>query len=451
MARVVQRRTNAPYLLVMFIFLFLLAAVLAVVFYNGQIALRKELDKDRVNTKALNEKYEAVAGARGDLPNLVFLITGNASQAATAQMAMDDANTSLALPNSRDYKNSGLAAAIRAMNDKIDQKSRENGELKAQVDEKTAAIKTEATAFDKARSDFATKLQLAQEEATMAKGVLSDAGKDVLKQMQTLKAESDAVIAEKDKKIAAKVDELLAKDTEVREKEKQIRTLDDAMRKLKPQLKAGELMLRRPDGKVARALLDKNICYIDLGERERITPGLPFSVYAAQTGIPDTGAPKGKIVVINVGATTSECRIVESSREDPILENDLIANVVYNPTRTYNFVVEGDFDLYNEGRTDLTGNRQVKTLIEGFGGKVEDEVTITTDFVVLGEEPERPPKPEEGAEGTTAAWQIYNDKMKKVEHYQQVKVLAGTISIPVLNTNRFLAFTGFVPKKRLVD
>jgi NAD-dependent DNA ligase len=303
--------------------------------------------------------------------------------------------------------------------------------------------------IQKVTKNLTDKIAAADKAALAAQGRVDQISKERDEALKKAGEEKDRSLREKDEKIAATLNDLESKNLEVQQRQQEINRLLEVIRGLKPQIKAGELVMRKPDGKVARVFADSQMCYINLGERDHAVVGLPFSVYGAQAGIPEDGKPKGKVLVVSVGPSTSECRLVESSREDPILEGDLVANVAYSPTRTHNFVVEGDFDLYGEGKPDPLGARRVSSLIEASGGKVQEEVSVGTDFVVMGDEPARPPKPPEDA--PPATWQIYNDRMKTYDHYRQVRALATSLQIPVLNTTRFLAFTGFVPKKRLTE
>jgi hypothetical protein len=206
-------------------------------------------------------------------------------------------------------------------------------------------------------------------------------------------------------------------------------------------------MTNQPDGKIVRLDADSGTCYINLGKNNHITPGLTFSVYSARPGIPQDGKGKAKIVVKQVFPDSSECSVVDSAKDDPVVEGDLVGNVAYNASRTYSFVVEGDFDLYGEGKPDPLSNRLVRNMIERMGGKLNEAVTIDTDFVVLGEEPARPAqKPANDA--PASEWELYRQKMSKYDEWKNVQAAAATLQIPLLNTNRFLALTGSSPKRR---
>ncbi|MHC4715747.1 MAG: hypothetical protein ACYS5V_02150, partial [Planctomycetota bacterium] len=72
-----------------------------------------------------------------------------------------------------------------------------------------------------------------------------------------------------------------------------------------------------------------------------------------------------------------------------------------------------------------------------------------TDFVVMGVEPSSPLRPADDA--SPAEWRIFTDKQTKYNRYKQIRAVAASLQIPVLSTSRFLAFSGYVPKKRLTD
>src|SRR5690606_30821755 len=76
---------------------------------------------------------------------------------------------------------------------------------------------------------------------------------------------------------------------------------------------------------------------------------------------------------------------------------DIIANAVYDPNKTYKFVIDGLFDIDGDGITNRYETQDLAALIEQWGGTVEDEVVGDIDFIVLGEKPTLPPPPGPGA------------------------------------------------------
>ncbi len=442
MARVVQRRGGPPYMVILLAFLFLVATTLAVLFYVRDDESGKELIKEQAKSLKLDKE---IAVKEKTINNLVLKMAG---RILGPEAAIEEADHRLKLEHAKDYAN--LSSAIKEMdrkiadlNSQIEQGKSDNSELKNEIAEKDKAINNISDGLMK-------QLAGVQQELTDAKSKYEQGLADKQVQLDKADAEFKAIINQKDQRINALASELDGKNLNIQQLQARVDLLSNMVRDLKgPVGDVGELLMSRPSGKIAKVFIEQGICYIDLGQKDRAAAGLPFSVFPAQTGIPKDGKPKAKIVVVNVGPTTSECRVVESSKNDPIIEGDLLINVVFSSTRTYNCVVEGEFDLYGTGKTDPLANRQVRTMIESFGGKVADAISINTDFVIMGDEPPRPPKPPDDA--PPAVLRAYSDAMKTYEYYKQVKASAIALQIPVLNTNRFLAFSGYVPKKRLIE
>ena len=82
-------------------------------------------------------------------------------------------------------------------------------------------------------------------------------------------------------------------------------------------------------------------------------------------------------------------------------------------------------------------------MIQRFGGKVAEELDVQTDYLVLGAEPAPPVKPKE--EAPQPVWETYREQLKVYERYLNIKKMAEDLNVPILNTNRFLDFVGFVP------
>lgn len=147
---------------------------------------------------------------------------------------------------------------------------------------------------------------------------------------------------------------------------------------------------RKPIGQVLRTLPGNSLLYIDLGRKDGVSLGTTFSVYSENEAIPANGRGKASIEVVSVNPRTSECRIVSPpSPDNPILEGDKINNILLARTRgkQQTFVVVGDFDVDFDGQPDPRGRESIIRLIQRTGGKVVNEVTPLTDFLVVGAEP----------------------------------------------------------------
>jgi hypothetical protein len=188
-----------------------------------------------------------------------------------------------------------------------------------------------------------------------------------------------------------------------------------------------------------------------------VIKGLTFEVYDKNKGIPalgdanaglsDTSMPVGKasIEVFSVQADTAECRIVRLQPGEQVVIGDLIANLVFDPNTKYNFFVYGNFDLSNSGVARPEDGELVKRLIVQWGGKIQDHIDVDTDFVVMGAQPVVPPVTDANDpqqimrhNAAQAAFQKYEDQITQAER----------LSIPVMNQNRFLYFTGYFDQAR---
>jgi hypothetical protein len=162
----------------------------------------------------------------------------------------------------------------------------------------------------------------------------------------------------------------------------------------------------------------------------------------AEQGLSDANMPEGKasIEVIRILPGFSECRVIRRKPGYGVNIGDLIANLVYDSTQKYNFVVYGNFDLNNDSRAESADGDVIKRLITMWGGKVTNEVNINTDFIVMGVEPKaEPPSPNDDA----LVRQQKLEAQQAQEAYLNVLKQASQLNIPIMNQNRFLNFVGY--------
>jgi len=209
-------------------------------------------------------------------------------------------------------------------------------------------------------------------------------------------------------------------------------------------------VLQIADGSIVRAVPGDRIVYISLGRRDGLTPGMTFSVYSRFRGIPPDGKGKAAIEVANLFETTAECRITMTTPGEPIVEDDVIANPVYDRSRQFRFVVAGDFDLDFDGRIDDPGGRQVARLIQQWGGALAPAVDTRADFVVLGKTPPAPGNLPEGTTDETLRVR-FAERTAAYEAFETVKKEAMALSIPILTRTQFLHFLGYVVPAHVQD
>jgi len=459
MARVVQR-SAPPYLLIIFVFLFLVATTLAVLMYLDadktkkslaektqtldKLATPEELERDELRSRmnvagTARERNSVIGQLTQQIGQLNQLITGKLPSGLTVAAAEAEANKAYERVGARP----GLASAVLSAYDQIDLLKNDLVEWQRKYRSSQEEVKAKQKAVEGVTASFnADRKRLEGEIASLTR------------RFETFRAEHATAMTQAKEQWAKEQADLNRRISElaqeIREAESDKMRLQGQLTRASNELKTlrggkemdVDRLLRQPDGKVSRVLEHDNVCYINIGRKDNVAPGITFAVYPP-SGIPETGKGKGSIRVNKVTENVSECIIIRQDRKNPIAPGDLIANLAFDAIRDYTFVVEGTFDLYGTDRHTQEGNEEVKAIIRRFGAKVADQVGVDTDFVIMGKEPPRPPRPPETAQPQT--WRVYNDQMKAFNRYNDVRELAGQMQIPILNTNRFLAYMGYTP------
>jgi len=258
-------------------------------------------------------------------------------------------------------------------------------------------------------------------------------------QVKNLIAQRDEARAERDKMRK----EMLKTQAERDIAEERMRHVLEDIIKIKP-LPDSEGRAFEPDGKIMLIDDQTKIVHLNIGSDDRVYPGLTFSVYDKNMPIPKDGKGKAEITVFDVGKNISAARITRSEIKRPIILDDIVANLIWNSYKTNVFVVAGEFDLDSDGDIDYDAVDKLKTLIEKWGGRVADAVSIDTDFLVLGRAPEVRPKPDfEEMEEDPMAMEKYEASLRKLAHYKEVQSRAQALYVPVFNAERFLYFIGY--------
>jgi hypothetical protein len=214
--------------------------------------------------------------------------------------------------------------------------------------------------------------------------------------------------------------------------------------------KVKDPLIRQADARIIRVGSTDDV-YIDLGRSDRVTSGLTFEVYDKNTGIPKLGdglspdnMPEGKasIEVTNIGETACRCRVIKTTPGTSLSEGDICVNLVYDRHTKRNFMVYGDFDMNGDNTYTAAQADMIKNLIVRWGGTVVPKLTVETDFLVLGREPEVPQltKDEETDPLKVAKRQAAQDALAA---YTNLLNEASTLNVTILNQNRFLYYTGY--------
>ncbi len=461
---------------VVFVILFVIAAIFAI-YYNAELRkqektltdLRQQYEDISDTTGA---EIEALKRARSDPANnfnrnmklldvataqrdrLKKIITGNDQHTTAAAIQQVTAATAAAAEK---VKPAGvvlaggadnLVATINTLAGAVAAKNASAETLQKQLASANQQVKQAEEAKQKALADM--QKAITQSQQTAQKDIAAAvAGRTSLQ--KTL----DKIEAERKKQRQTAVEAVSKKDQQVAAKDRELARIQNELQSVRAKLQSmrintDEPILRQADGQIARVATD-GIVFINRGQGDQITAGLTFEVYDKTTGIPPVNGtenpdslPVGKasIEVINVGAATSECRVIRQSPGQTIDQGDLIVNLVYDPHTKYNFVVYGKFDLDHNGVPTAQDASVIKRLIGQWGARVVDQVNADTDFVVLGAEPQLPVFTSADLKDPINRKKL-DDAQAELNAYQEVKQKAVDLHIPVLNQNRFLYLIGY--------
>lgn len=263
----------------------------------------------------------------------------------------------------------------------------------------------------------------------------------------------------------------------------------------------------KPDGKVLLVDDKAGVVHLSIGTDDHAYQGLTFTVYDRDVPIPQNGIGKAEVEVFAVDKKTSSARILPSlnfevsvrevqteftnfedmakimqlldkppkernssfeeiaggsNKRQKLLNNlaeaydqrenkkraitpgDLVANLVWDSSKANTFVIVGEFDLNGDGATDHDAVERIKALVEKWGGKVADDISIGTDFLIIGTPPQVPPKPTfEETQADPMAEGKYQAATQKLNNYKEVLNSAQALWIPVFTYDRFLSFIGY--------
>lgn len=192
------------------------------------------------------------------------------------------------------------------------------------------------------------------------------------------------------------------------------------------------------DGNVREVSEAKKTAYISLAKGDGIILGMTFAVYSPEEIGTEAPKPKASVRVVRIMEHVSEARIFNVTGLTPVMKGDIIANPVYDKERRFHFALVGMIDLDNDGRNDV---EKVKVMISSFGGVVDREIAVQTDFLIVGEEP-RIPIAVVAEEMTPQAKKAYEKARKAFIDYNRALTMAKDYAIPTLTANRFLNLVG---------
>jgi len=463
-----RKQSNAMlYTLITFVGLFIATTTVAVIYYvkaeeyrTAQTDLQRDIDN--LATERERQALGSIVGTKQPnktqlgtmvdyLDKAVTLITGGVAESTSAEVKVNNSNAeftnSLKLAqqyiNIGDPNTTGFVQIVRGLKGELDNTVSAKLEVQKQLDDQMARFEAASKAnSEKEQTLLAEKEKLMQQVADIEQKYNENSKlleQTTSEQVKTLRDElqqaRDSMKALNDKLQKTQDDLKLAQGDLKSEKEK--------LSKIEPGPNR-EVLAQQPDGKIILIDDQAQVVHLNIGTEDHVYQGLTFTVYDRGASIPDDGKGKAEIEVFDVAKTYSAARILKSELTEPILMGDLVANLIWDADRTNVFVIAGDFDLENDGMLDYNGADKIKTLVEKWGGRVDNTISIDTNFVVLGQQPQvlQKPTPNE-IDVDPRAMDVYNASLQRLERYNGLRDQAQTLWIPVLTYDRFLYFIGY--------
>jgi len=459
-----RKQSNAMlYTLIIFVGLFIASTTVAVIYYvkaEEHRTARNNLQSTLTNLATDEEEANVGTKIPGKtrlgtmidyLDNTYTLIVGGVAEEKIANVKVNKANSEAqtALKLAQEYidiadpNTIGLVPIIKGITAELQSTIKLQLDTQKSLEEKLAEFKNVNEAnTQKEQALLAEKEKLLQdvEQAKQDYKELQDLlRQSTEEQVRNLTAELQEMTAIKE----ALEDKLDLKEAELADAQQEMKLAKVAVAKIAPGPDM-EALAYQPDGKII--LVDNNakVVHLNIGSNEHVYRGLTFTVYDRGTSVQQDGKGKAEIKVFDIAETHSAARIIDSELTKPILLDDIVANLIWDSTKTNVFVIAGDFDLDGDGYIDYNAVERITALIKKWGGRVDDTISIDTDFLMLGQIPlvsGRPTMEEQQLDPT--AMQKYEASLQRLNQYNALQERAKILWIPIFTYDRFLYFIGY--------
>jgi predicted nucleic acid-binding Zn-ribbon protein len=467
-----QARTQSNamlYALVTFVALFVVGIVLAVIFYVKSEEYRTQLNNNKTETAKIASPQEQGALGKiigkvespksylgtlnGYFNKLVSTVTGTVSaDDISAEVKFNDIQTQINKLN----ESLGQDVSASVGPDSISL-LKQIADLKAKLDEARAQMNTLSTQQQQLQGEIKTvKEESGFKEQQLIAQVKQH--QDNANEIQTKYDElKNQMAAAAEEQVGAVKKQLEQKQDDLKNKEMQLTSAKDELSQTRQSLKDAIAKLdeihRPPDKNVAayqrdagilRVDLQNGLVFLDIGSENHVYRGLTFTIYDRNMPIPEDKKGKAEIEVFQVDPRVSVARVINPDIKNPIVKEDLVVNLIWDSKTSNRFVVIGDFDFNDDGRIDSDGTRRIQERIERWGGIIEKDVNINTDFVVAGQAPHPLSKPEQAQlDIDPTLQQKYAASLKAVEDYNAAMAKVGELSVPIFNQKQFLYLIGY--------
>ncbi|MHC4212198.1 MAG: hypothetical protein ACYSWP_02385 [Planctomycetota bacterium] len=415
-----------------------------------ELATRKQITNKTSLIGAKNKTYLGTMLEYFD--QIVLAITGGPLEKTSAEAKMKSLNNRISEtfalvtedPNvmeSLDPNTTGLIRIAELLSAKLKAKSQQTASLQSKLDNLHDDFEVhKKEAFEMEQELLAQKAEH-EKHVEEIKGLYDELksvnSQTVEERIKDITDRRDAIAEERDKLD----DELLKTQAQLVSTRNRLEKIQKQLENIMPS-PSMDVAALNPDARVI--LVDNQVVHLNIGSDDRVYRGLTFSIYDKGMPPPKDGKGKAEVEVFDVSKNVSIARITHSKLKQPIVLGDIAANLIWDSDRTNLFVVAGQFDLDGDGAIEYDGVQKIESLIAKWGGKTAKNLSIDTDFVVLGKSPRALKRPTlDDLELDPTAAEKFEASKTKSDYYDNIKNQAQSLCIPVFNTDRFLYFIGY--------
>lgn len=436
--------------LIIFIFLFLITAVVAYLGWRGYSDASQSLAKSQSDVSEKSQQMQKQQAEMEDLREIIGF------QRADTTSAVCDAFTADMVGGE---KGKGLGSGVLDMQKLGPEKPDFRKVLEAGGNYRKVLETVNAELVATTAREAVLKNNLKKAQADLL-AVQSDAQKKIDEyDAARKKAEEDAAAQRntftEDRKTLEKTKADLQKslddqrkkyEAQVAERETTVKNLTDSNGKLEHAVK--NLIENRKDEPESFEVADGRISWvnqngtvwINLGTGDALRRQVTFSVFDSDLHDAAKSKKKGSIEVTRLlGDHMAEARITKDDPKNPILTGDNIYSQVWHRGKKLHFAMTGVIDFDGDGQSDVQLARELIELNGGVvdaylgdDGKVQGEITANTRYLISGEAPKS---------ATKVGLQQGTNEMYKT---------ASSLGVETITLPEFLNQMGYRPQDRTV-
>jgi hypothetical protein len=341
---------------------------------------------------------------------------------------------------------------IAALKQKLDEQGKNFANEQAKTAKLSKDLADEMQALKKAKEDHANALKAltAEWEAKYeAKSKelegLQNANKAQGEQIAKLLLENEvdkkknvAEVAKLNKEIKTLKDDLLRKEEETKNAQYASNLAEAKFVRLENDKPRGEISLITGTGQTP---------FINLGSADKVRSGLRFTVH----GVDNNGKPKleakATLEIIDIVKDhLSQARLIKvvDPGADPVLPGDKLFNPAWDPNRKKHVAIAGVVDLSGAHKDGLAEfirelkrqDIEVDAYLDLKEGTIKGEITRTTDFLILAEQPE------------DSSLHLSKDRLAQIaKETDTMTKTAARNAVPLITLREFMSVTGYPATK----